>query len=266
MVQLMSSSDVLDVRVEDGLATVTLNRPEALNSLNMDLKRALAGWLDDVRYDNSIRAVLITGAGRAFCAGGDLSEMDPDLSPERARMRQDHLLKSVFIPLAQLPKPVIAAVNGHAHGGGLSLALACDIVIAAEDAQMSLGYVHRGLVPDCGVLHFLPRIVGTARAKELLLTGRRFNALDALAMGLIAQAVPAAELMEIATTSARSLASGATVALAMTKNLVDQSWQQSLEQMSELEGFSQAVCRASADHREGLSAFAEKRPAVFNGT
>ena len=261
----MADTNVLDVQVNDGLAVVTLQRPEALNSLNMDLKLALATWLESARYDDSIRAVLLTGSGRAFCAGGDLSEMDPDRTPHEVRMRQDYLLRKVFIPLAQLPKPVVAAVNGHAHGGGLSLALACDIVIAAEDAAMSLGYVHRGLVPDCAVLHFLPRIVGTARAKELLLTGRRFDAREAVQMGLIARAVPAAELLTVARKTAEDLAQGATVALGMTKALVDQSWQQSLEQMSELEAFSQSVCRSSSDHREGLAAFAEKRPAVFLG-
>lgn len=262
----MSDLGVLQVKVEDGLAIVTLNRPDALNALNMDLKVALAAWLAEVRYDDTVRAVLLTGSGRAFCAGGDLSEMDPGRSPHQARARQDHLLREVFLPLAQLPKPVVAAVNGHAHGGGLSLALACDIVIAADDAAMSLGYVHRGLVPDCGVLYFLPRLVGTARAKELLLTGRRFDAIEAKQMGLIARTVPAAELMAAAREMALGLAHGATVALGMTKELVDHSWQLTLEQVAELEGYSQAVCRASSDHREGLAAFAEKRNVAFQGT
>ena len=258
-------SEVLDVRIEEGLAIVTLQRPDALNALNMELKTALAEWVASARYDDSVRAVLVTGAGRAFCAGGDLSEMDPDRSPSEARQRQDQLLRSVFLPLAQLPKPVVAAVNGHAHGGGLALALACDIVIAADNAAMSLGYVHRGLVPDCGILHFLPRIVGTARAKELLLTGRRFDGAAAAAMGLISQAVPRDELMDTALATARTLAGGATVALGMTKTLVDRSWQLSVKEMSEAEAFSQSVCRSSQDHREGLAAFSEKRDAVFTG-
>jgi 2-(1,2-epoxy-1,2-dihydrophenyl)acetyl-CoA isomerase len=260
-----TDADVLGVQVEDGLAILTLQRPEALNALNMDLKVALAEWLAGARFDESIRAVLLTGSGRAFCAGGDLSEMDPDRTPDQARQRQDHLLRSVFRPLASFPKPVVAAVNGHAHGGGLSLALACDIVIAAESTPMSLGFVNRGLVPDCGILHFLPRMVGAARAKELLLTGRRFDAHEALQMGLIARVVPADQLMQEAIATANSLAHGATIALGMTKSLVDQSWQLTFEQMSELEAFSHAVCRPSADHREGLVAFAEKRDAIFTG-
>jgi len=259
------SGDVLDISVEDGLAVVTLQRPEAMNALNGVLKDALSAWLRQVRYDDDVRAVLITGSGRAFSAGGDLSEMDPGRAPQAARMRQDKLLREVFVPLAQLPKPVVAAVNGHAHGAGLSLALACDIVIAADDAPMSLGFVHRGLAPDCGILYFLPRIVGAMRAKELLLTGRRFDAREAVEMGLISRSVPGAELMPVALETARSLAQGATVALGMTKTLVDQSWQASLEQLAELEAYSAAVCRKTEDHAESLVAFREKRPAVFTG-
>jgi 2-(1,2-epoxy-1,2-dihydrophenyl)acetyl-CoA isomerase len=130
---------------------------------------------------------------------------------------------------------------------------------------MSMGYVHRGLVPDCGILYFLPRLVGTARAKELLLTGRKFDALEALDMGMIARAVPSEDLMLAAIEIAGSLAAGATVALGMTKNLIDQAWQLTLEQVVELETFSQAVSRSTSDHREGLASFSEKRPSEFTG-
>jgi 2-(1,2-epoxy-1,2-dihydrophenyl)acetyl-CoA isomerase len=259
------SDSVLGVEVTDGLAVLTLRRPQAMNALNGELKDALADWLRTARYDESVRAVLLTGEGRAFCAGGDLSEMDPNRTPEQARARQDKLLHEVFVPLAQLPKPVVAAVHGHAHGAGLSLALACDIVVAADDAPMSLSFVHRGLVPDCGILHFLPRIVGTARTKELLLTGRRFTGAEALAMGMVAHAVPAADLPATAREIAIGLAAGATVALGMTKTLVDRSWGASLEELSEIEAYTAAVSRATADHREALAAFSEKRPARFVG-
>lgn len=261
----MTESRVLDVRVEDGLAVLTLNRPDAMNALNLELKQSLAQWLGRARYDESVRAVLLTGAGRAFCAGGDLTEMDPARPAQTARVRQDQLLRTVFMPLARLPVPVVAAVNGHAHGGGLSLALACDIVIAAEAAPMSLGFVHRGLAPDCGIAHFLPRLVGTARAKELLLTGRRFDAAEALAMGLVSEVVPGEELMGRALELGRSLADGATVALGMAKSLVDQSWDHDLDQFAEIESYSQAVCRTSRDHREGVTAFLDKRSPRFAG-
>lgn len=261
----MADASVLEVRVEEGLAVVTLNRPEAMNALNLELKRSFAAWLAEVRYDLSVRAVLLTGAGRAFCAGGDLKEMDPDRSAQTARMRQDELLRTVFLPLARLPVPVVAAINGHAHGGGLSLALACDIVLAAEDAPMSLGFVQRGLAPDCAIAHFLPRLVGTARAKELLLTARRFDAAEALSMGLVSEVVPSQNLMKRASELGRQLAGGATVALGLTKTLVDQSWDHSLDQFADLESYAQAVSRTSGDHREGVTAFLERRTPRFGG-
>jgi 2-(1,2-epoxy-1,2-dihydrophenyl)acetyl-CoA isomerase len=262
----MGDGDVLDVRQADGLAVVTLNRPSAMNALNLELKQALADWLARARYDTTIRAVVLTGAGRAFCAGGDLTEMDPSRSAQAARMRQDQLLRTVYLPLTRLPVPVIAAVNGHAHGGGLSLALACDIVIAAEDAPMSLGFVQRGLAPDCGIAHLLPRLVGTARAKELLLTGRRFDAREARDMGLVSDLVPGEALMDRATELGTTLARGATIALGLAKTLVYQSWDHDFDQFIEIESSSQAVSRTSADHREGVEAFLEKRAPRFTGT
>jgi 2-(1,2-epoxy-1,2-dihydrophenyl)acetyl-CoA isomerase len=259
------ATTVLGVEVTDGVLELTLNRPDALNSLNLALKDSLAEKLREIVYDTSIRSVLITGAGRAFCAGGDISEMDPDRPPEESRARQHKLLSEVFLPLARTPKPVVAAVNGHAHGAGLSLALACDIVIADEAAAMSFGYVLRGLTPDCGITYFLPRLVGMARAKDLLFSGRRFTGADAAAMGLVAEAVPSDEVMTRARQRARELAGSATVALALTKRMLDQSSQLSLEDMSEVESYSQAVTRSTQDHIEGIQAFAERRSAVFRG-
>lgn len=261
----MSDSGFLDVRMEDGLAVLTLNRPDALNALNLELKQALADWLARARYDDSVRAVLLTGAGKAFCAGGDLKEMDPDRPAQAARMRQDQLLRTVFLPLARLPVPTVAAINGHAHGGGLSLALACDLVLAAADAPMSVGFVQRGLAPDCGIAHFLPRIVGTAKAKELLLTARRFDAQEALRLGLVCEVVEREELLARAMKLASGLAEGPTIALGLAKTLVDQSWDHDLEQFADLESGSQALTRTSADHREGIAAFLEKRVPRFVG-
>jgi 2-(1,2-epoxy-1,2-dihydrophenyl)acetyl-CoA isomerase len=256
---------VLGVEVTDGLLELTLNRPDALNSLNLELKGALAEVLREITHDASVRAVLLTGAGRAFCAGGDVSEMDPTRSPEEARTRQQKLLSEVFLPLARTPKPVVAAVNGHAHGAGLSLALACDIVIAAETAPMSFGYVLRGLTPDCGITYFLPRLLGMAKTKDLLYSGRRFTGLEAAAMGLIAQAVPDENVVSVARERAQGLAQGATVAFALTKRMLDQSSQLSLEDLAEVEAYSQAVTRSTRDHAEGVASFTEKRAAVFQG-
>ncbi|MEO3856479.1 enoyl-CoA hydratase-related protein [Acrocarpospora sp. B8E8] len=262
---MIGSGGVLTVSLEDGLLELTLARPQALNSLNLELKERLGEVLGQVAYDEKVRAVLVTGEGRAFCTGGDLSEMDPKRSPEEARTRQHKLLNAVFLPLARLSKPVVAAVHGHAHGAGLSLALACDVVVAGESAPMSFGYVHRGLTPDCGITYVLPRLVGMARAKELLFSGRRFTGAEALAMGLIAEAVPDGEVIERARARARELARGATVALALTKRMLDQSTHLGFEDVIELEAYSQAVTRATQDHAEGIAAFAEKRTAVFTG-
>lgn len=147
----------------------------------------------------------------------------------------------------------------------MSLALACDIVVAAEDAPMSLGYVLRGLTPDCGITYVLPRLVGMARAKELLYTGRRFTGADAVEMGLIAEAVPADGVLVRARAWASDLARGATVALTLTKRMLDQSPRLGFEDLAEIEAYSQAVTRATADHTEGINAFTQKRPPVFQG-
>jgi 2-(1,2-epoxy-1,2-dihydrophenyl)acetyl-CoA isomerase len=262
---VIASSDVLTATAHDGLLELTLARPHALNSLNLELKDRLAEVLRAIAYDEKIRAVLITGEGRAFCAGGDVAEMDSNRSPEQARARQHRLLNEVFLPLARMPKPVVAAVNGHAHGAGLSLALACDVVVAGMTAPMSFGYVHRGLTPDCGISYFLPRLVGMARAKELLFTGRRFTGAEAAVMGLVAEAVPDDEVVERARASAQALAQGATVALALTKRMLDQSTHLGLDDLLELEAYSQAITRSTHDHAEGIAAFSDKRTAAFVG-
>lgn len=259
------ATDVLGAELTDGVLELTLNRPDAMNALNLELKDSLAAVLRDIRYDESVRAVLLTGAGRAFCSGGDLSEMDPNRTPEQARSRQHKLLSDVFLPLMRTPKPVIAAINGHAHGAGMSLALACDIVVTSEEAPMSFGYVLRGLTPDCGISWFLPRLVGMARAKELLYTGRRFTGADAVEMGLVAEAVPAGDLLKRGREVAQELGAGATVALGLTKRMLEQSNQLGFEDLAEIEAYSQAVTRATSDHAEGIQAFREKRAAAFRG-
>jgi 2-(1,2-epoxy-1,2-dihydrophenyl)acetyl-CoA isomerase len=258
-------AEVLTESLTDGLLELTLDRPEAMNSLNLHLKQRLAETLHRARYDDDVRAVLITGGGRAFCAGGDLAEMDPNRTPEQARARQHKLLSEVIVPLAKLPKPTVAAVNGHAHGAGLSLALACDVVIAGEDVPMSLGFVLRGLAADCGISYFLPRLIGMAKAKELLFTGRRFTGAEAAQLGLIAHAAPASDVLSAARETAGTFARSATVALALTKKLLESATYQGLEDLVEIEAYSQAITRSTGDHAEGIAAFNERRDAVFTG-
>lgn len=265
----MTTSDECTVWLErhgDGVAVVTLNRPSALNAMNAQLKAELAGVIADLAADDSVRAVVLTGAGRAFCAGGDITEMDPARAPDVTRQRQMKLLTEVFGPLHRLPKPVVAAINGHAHGGGLALALACDIVLAGEGAAMSLGFVQRGIAADCGITYFLPRRIGIGRSKVLLYTGRRFTASEALAMGIVEQVVPDAEVLSQARALAASLAGGATTSIALTKTLLDRSHRVDFEEFAELESYAQAVSRSTDDHREGVVSFLDKRAAVFTGS
>jgi 2-(1,2-epoxy-1,2-dihydrophenyl)acetyl-CoA isomerase len=260
-----SSYEVLGLEVADGVGTVTLNRPDALNALNFALKAELASCWQEIKERDDVRVVLLTGAGRAFCAGGDISQWEPGAAPVASRKRWLNLLGDVVVPLARMEKPVIAAVNGHAHGAGFSLALAADVIYAAESALFSLPFAKLGLVPDTGALYFLPRIVGLSRAKELVFSGRRLSAGEAHDLGLVNHVVPDDDLGKVAREFALSLAAGAPLALGMTKRLLDQSLNVSLDDMVELESYAQAVAIATEDHAEGVRAFREKRVPRYTG-
>ncbi len=255
----------VDVVQEAGVATVTLNRPEAMNALNMDLKSDLAQVIAALADDGEVRSVVVTGAGRAFSAGGDIGEMVLNDSPVRSRDRLRVLLRGIFVPLAEMEKPTLAAVNGDALGAGLSLALACDLIIASDTAVMSCAFSKLGLLPDCGALYFLPRRLPMSVAKELIFTGRRFTASEALEMRLINRVVPAGELAAVAQRLALELASAPTVALGLAKRMLDQSLDSSLHEMAEMEAFGQAVLYTTADHLAARRAFAEKSKPRFVG-
>lgn len=258
-------SEVLRVEVGGAVATVTMNRPEARNALNMELKTALAEAFARLRQDNAVRCVVLTGTGGAFSAGGDIGEMDLNDAPVRSRARLQSLLRDVVEPLAGMEKPTIAAVNGHAHGAGLSLALACDFIIASEDALMSCAFSRMGLVPDCGAMYFLPRRISLPLAKELVFTGRRFTAAEAKEMGIVNHVVPADELSGLVRERAGAIAASPTVALGLAKRLLDQSLESSFAQMAELEAFGQAVLYTTQDNAEARRAFAAKSPPQFVG-
>jgi 2-(1,2-epoxy-1,2-dihydrophenyl)acetyl-CoA isomerase len=213
-----------------------------------------------------VRSVLLTGEGRAFSAGGDIMQMDPDRGPEVTRKRMAYLLEEVVMPLAQLDKPVVAAVNGHAHGLGLSVALACDIVYAAQSAVMSFAFTKVGLAPDGGASYFLPRAVGLNVAKELMLTARRLSADEAQDLGLVNRVFADEDLVGEATELARKLAAGPPIAMGVTKRLLNSSLLRSLEGVAEAEAYGQALAMSSEDHREGINAFREKRDPKFTGT
>jgi 2-(1,2-epoxy-1,2-dihydrophenyl)acetyl-CoA isomerase len=262
-VSIATQAEVLGLKLDGGVATLTLNRPEARNALNMELKRELARVLRAIPEDRSIRCVLLTGNGPAFSAGGDVKELDASRTALTSRDRMDWLLHEVFLPLAHLPVPTVAAVNGAAFGAGFSLALACDIVVASEEAVFSLAFARMGLVPDCGALWFLPRVLGAGRAKELLFTARRFGAAEALELGIAQRVAPAAELAGISGELARSIAAGPSHALRMTKRLLEQCATSTLEEAAQLESYAQGIAMSSPEHAEALEAFRERREPDF---
>lgn len=259
------SYETLTFEVRDGVGVVTLDRPDAMNALNITLKEEIGAAVAQIADRDDVRSAVVTGNGRAFCAGGDISEMDPMRTPAAQLRRFHQLLGRTVLPLARLPKPVVAAVNGHAHGLGLSLVLGCDIAYAAESATFSMAFTRMGLVPDGVAIHLLPRIVGLARAKELVLSARRFGPEEAHTLGIISRVLPDDELMPAALELAHGLAHGATLAYGAAKRLLDQAPLVSLEDAAELESYAQSVMMGSEDHAEAVAAFRERRPPTFRG-
>ncbi len=254
--------------VADGLARITLNRPETLNSWNEQLGLGLLAALDRAEQDDEIRAVLITGAGRAFSSGADLSEQRsgaegelPDLS-ERLLELYNPIIRSV----RELPKPVVAAVNGPAAGIGCALALACDLIVAAESAFFLLAFVNVGLVPDGGSTTTVPVRIGAARAAEMAMLGERVGAAKALEWGLINRVVPDDDLDQSATLLLAHLAHGPTKAYANIKRLLNRTLYPELAGQLDAEAMAQKDQGQTADFVEGVLAFAEKRPPRFTGT
>jgi 2-(1,2-epoxy-1,2-dihydrophenyl)acetyl-CoA isomerase len=257
-------TDGLRIEVDGPVATLTLDRPEALNALTVPVKVALRESLESIAEDRAIRAVILTGAGRAFCAGQDLAERErPDAAPLEIEVRERY--NPIIRALRSMGQPVIAAVNGVAAGAGVSLAFACDLRIAAESAMFMLAFGRIGLVPDSGASWFLPRLVGSAKAAELALLNEPVDAADALRLGLVSKVVAGEQLLAEARAMAGRLADGAPLAIALTKQALDRSLSIDLEAALEGEAKLQGIAGASADHAEGLAAFREKRPPRFEG-
>lgn len=260
---------VLDLAVADGVATLTLNRPESLNALNLELIAALRDATARVAYDPAVRAVVIRGAGEHFMAGGDLkwfrSQLDHSAA-ERQAIYENVVesVQSVVLRLRRMDKPVIAAVRGAAAGFGLSLVLACDLAVASESAYFTLAYRHIALSPDGGATWTLPRLVGMKKAAEIALLGDRFDARAALDLGLINQVVAEAEFDAAVAKLARRLASGPREALGRTKALLQQAFETSFAEQLAVEQRDFAACAARPDFDEGLAAFFEKRAAKFS--
>ncbi len=251
----------------DGVATITLNRPDKLNALNAEMHGEVRDALRAVAESGAIRALVLTGAGRAFCAGQDLGErvIDPSSAPPDLGATLDRLYNPLVRALRDLPLPVVCAVNGIAAGGGGNLALACDIVLVARSAQFIQAFCRIGLVPDAGGTFFLPRLVGLARAKGLALLGDALDADEAAAWGLIWRAVDDAALADETRALAGRLAQAPTQGLALTKQALNASPAHTLDQQLDLERDLQGAAGRTADYREGVAAFLEKRPPVFRG-
>jgi 2-(1,2-epoxy-1,2-dihydrophenyl)acetyl-CoA isomerase len=263
-VNLSAMGETIDRQLSDGVLTLTLNRPEALNSFTVPMKEELLGALKDAARDRQVRVLVLTGAGRAFSAGQDLKERQsadvPDLGTE-LRTRYN----PIILAMRRLEKPIIGAINGVAAGAGCSVALACDLRIAADTASFVEAFGRVGLVPDTGSSWFLPRLVGYARAAEMVLTTEAVDAATAERIGLVNRVVPADQLIDETNALAARLAQAAPLALALAKRALNQALESSLEEALEYEAQLQAIAGRSADHREGVAAFVEKRRAEFKG-
>jgi 2-(1,2-epoxy-1,2-dihydrophenyl)acetyl-CoA isomerase len=258
--------ETLNFEVDAGLATLTLNRPAAANAMNPQMAAEIAEVAVVCDDDPRVRAVLITGTGRFFCAGGDLGVFSA--SGDGAKSLIKKMAGDLHIGLSRLARgraPVIAAVNGTAAGAGLSLLMACDMAIAGEGAAFTMAYTRAGLSPDGGSTFFMPRRIGDRRARELMLTNRVLNAAEALEWGIVNRVVPDTEVMSSAIALARELAVGPTLAFGAVKSLLAGTFDESLETQMELEARTIAELSVSEDGREGMSAFLEKREAKFKG-
>ena len=249
---------------DSGVLTRTLNRPDALNSFNVVMKEALLAGLKDAARDKAVRVVIVTGAGRAFSAGQDLKERQApgvaDLGTE-LRLRYN----PIVLAMRKLEKPVIGAINGVAAGAGISIALACDLRIAADNASFIEVFARVGLVPDTGSSWFLPRLVGYAKAAEMSFTTDPVDAATAERLGLVNRVVPAADLMTETNARAQKLAQAAPLALGLAKRALNRAMESGLEDQLEYEAQLQSIAGRSKDHVEGVAAFVEKRPANFTG-
>jgi len=261
------SYETIQFSIEDGIATLVLNRPERLNSFNVAMHEEVRAALAQVRPDAGARVLLLTGAGRAFCAGQDLNDraVDPDAPGVDLGESVERYYAPLVMALRALPLPVVCAVNGVAAGAGANLALACDIVLAAQSASFVQAFCRLGLIPDTGGTWILPRLLGPARALGLALLGEKLPAAQAAEWGLIWRCVADDALMSEAQALARHFASAPTRGLAATKRALQASWGNTLEAQLALEAELMRELGYSHDYREGVAAFIGKRPPVFTG-
>lgn len=251
--------------IDNGIATVTLNRPEKKNALNVEMREALCSIFQKLRFDNDVRVIIVTGNGDSFCSGGDVGRMDEKQDIRGYRENLQRMSHQYMRTLHAIEKPVIAAVRGSCVGIGWSIALGCDMIIASETTRFSQRFRRIGLAPDGGAIWFLTRRIGTLRAKELVYSARFVEAQEALGLGLVNQVVEDEKLMEVAQARAADLATAPTFALGLAKKLFNFAEGPSLEDFLELEVLVQPQLRSGHDHQEGVAAFKEKRDPKFRG-
>ena len=263
------SYETMILHKEEGIAVMTLNRPEKLNAVSPAMWWELSRAIEEVQSDDEIRVLILTGAGRGFCAGADVAEtLTLAVSGQAPPRTKDQLKEPVGIAglrLARLGKPTVAAVNGVAAGMGFSLAAACDIRIASERARFTNAFVRMGLIPDNGLTYFLTRLAGLAKALEIMYTCGTVNATEAERIGLVNRVVPHDDLMKVTMDLARKIVEGAPLAVEMTKQTAIKALNSDLEELISFETYAQKVCLESQDFKEGVAAFLEKRPPVFKG-
>jgi 2-(1,2-epoxy-1,2-dihydrophenyl)acetyl-CoA isomerase len=267
MEEKMNAPPELLETIEDGIATLTFNRPERLNALSTPIMEGLLDGLPRLAGDPGVKVVVLTGAGRAFCAGGDVKSM-AEGSVQRSTAEATTRLRSrmeVSRILHELPKPTIAMINGPAAGAGLALALACDLRIAGTSARLVTAFVRVGFSGDFGGSYFLTRLVGTAKARELYFTGRPVEAGEALSLGLVNRVIPDEELATVTMELARSLAQGPSIALSLMKRNLNCAENGSLAELLDMEAIHQVQTGRTEDHREAANAFVEKRTPIFIG-
>ncbi|MED2974029.1 enoyl-CoA hydratase-related protein [Fictibacillus sp. B-59209] len=244
-----------------GVAWITLNRPDKLNAFTRVMHKEMLSALKTAGKDEEVRAVVITGAGRAFCSGQDLGGSDNPDYGEVLRQGYNPMVQA----LVSIEKPVIAAVNGVAAGAGMSLALACDFRVASDKASFIEAFIHVGLVPDSGNLYFLPRLVGHAKAMELAVLGEKISAEQAKELGLVTKVVSDEVFVQEVETFAVRLANMPTKAIGLIKRYMNKSWESDLNEVLEYEALAQKTAGSTQDHKEGVTAFMEKRKPVFTG-
>jgi enoyl-CoA hydratase/carnithine racemase len=254
----------LQYELKDGLALVTLNRPDHLNAINMEMRRDFAALTEELFFNDDVRVVLFTGAGRAFSSGGDLAHFEQGWLTPTFRAHSRRLIK-FFDDLEMLEKPVIAAINGPATGGGLELALACDVRFAGEEATLGFRENYIGLIPGIGGCARLARLIGVAKAKELIFAGTMLPAGEALAIGLVNRVVPGEKLLGDARDYAQMLLKRAPQSLGLAKKILNLVANADQTTSIVMEGLAQSILLRTEDHQEGLQAFREKRKPRFSG-